>query len=227
MNGNRDAGEQLGEAAQALVSENVSVTCLLNGPCTTITTNELPKDSLAPEYSKSPIVVEWRAPATPCHLEAGGTLHSADEGKSYVPNSESKQPGYMWSVDSDLAGLENHWHNEIGCDGLTTMVGCPKGRTIYYSLSVYGACLTASGTCTATGSVLLPAIEDDPVTVTNCPGACGELFGDCMKECSDSCGSGNPDCHSCCECNCKHKINVEDENSACPAPQSSCDPACF
>lgn len=232
-NGDSETTERLGETAQNVISANVGATFLLDSAhTTTITTSEMPWGWYGPASLKTHVNVTWSMPPTGCHPAATGSMTSANTGSwSPVLNKAGRIEGYAWSVEHDLSGFENHWHNEIACNGVTTAIGCADSRTVTYTLSVDGACLTAGGTCTTTGSVVLPAVKDANVMQTNCPMSCTASLGACISACQANCGcddingndNGNDNdsnCHRCCECNCKDELH--DDNPACPAPQWSC-----
>ncbi len=218
-----ESPERIGEAAQTLVSTNVSATFQLNETITNIKTGDMPKGWYKPLYSKSPITVTWTASASDCAIVTGSSLSSLDAGTgtfTAVQNNGGSDIGYWWSANHDLSALpRNHWHNHIACDGTPTVVGCPAPRVVNYTLSVGGACLTAGGTCSASGSVSLDAIQDADDFELNCASDCEESLGECISGCQKSCANGDSECSRCCECQCKYDLYV---NKACEAPQNSC-----
>jgi hypothetical protein len=220
MDSDRDASERVGEAALA-VSSDVSATFSLDGLFTTITTGEMPKGWFGPAANKTLIYVGWSMAPTNCGPAMTGGMSSSNTG-SMIPvlNPNGKVNGYWWSVVHDLTGMENHWHNQVACDGSTTVVGCPGARTVSYILSVNGGCLADGGICSVNGSVSLPAIQDPDVIETNCTVDCDALLGADVSACQASCANGDSHCHSCCECICKKDLHGRYD--ACPAPQSNC-----
>lgn len=216
-----ESDDLVGEAAQAVVSNNVSATFSLSGTTMTVKTGDMPKGWYTPQFSKSPISVSWSTAATDCNAAAGGSFGSGDTGSfTAITNPNGNAIGYSWSASQDLGGLENHWHNYVACDGSVTVVGCDGARTVNYTLSVGGACTSGGGTCTASGSVSLGAIQDADVVETNCATGCDASLGACVSACQANCSNGDSSCSSCCECNCKEQLH--EANSACQAPQSSC-----
>ena len=220
VNSDGNSTEQVGEAAQA-VSSSVSATFTLNADKTvTVKTGDMPKgwytQAGTANYSKSPITVSWNADVTGCNATpASGSYGSGSKGTFTLLSP----PGYTWSATSnDLVGLENHWHKYIHCDGSTTVVGCPDARTIDYTLSVGGACLSGGGTCTASGSVSLPAIHDMDVIEpeSNCATDCESVLGACISGCEGDGANGDSNCSRCCECRCKAM------HRECGAPQWNC-----
>jgi hypothetical protein len=221
----RGSTERTGEAAQAVSSIYVGASFNLIDFTTHITTTVMPKGWYTgklnqPDWTKSPVTVYWSTPDTNCVKAESNSFSSLDPGGGTFtvdPDANSKG-GYSWYGTHDLNSLAHHWYNSIGCDGSTTIVGCQKGRTIYYELSVGGSCLTAGGTCTAYGSVYLPAVQDPDVTATDCPVVCDQPLGPCVLACQTKCGNGNSDCSNCCECWCKHDLYGDDDPVCGPQP---------
>lgn len=216
----RDDTELVGEAAQAVVSNTVSATFTLSGSTVSINTSDMPKGWFTPQFSKSPITVSWSADATACNASASGSYGSGSGTFNPVVNNGGQVNGYSWSASQSLAGLENHWHNYVACDGSVSVVGCDGARTVNYSLTVGGSCGSDPSKCTATGSVSLAAVQDADVVETNCAVGCDLSLGACVSACQANCANGDSSCSSCCECNCKEEQHAA--NSACPAPQGAC-----
>jgi len=226
VNSDGQSTEQIGETAQALIAENVTLAASLEGSSTAkLDTNVMPKDWFPPVRQSDPsITLDWTVPASNCNPAAAGTLYSANGDGEFMPYQEpaTKILGYWWELTQDLAGMENHWHNYTACDGSVQMDGCSEARKIIYALSVEGACSEAGISCTATATISLPAIHDEynDTIEQNCPATCDEQLGQCVSWCQSQCTNGDSDCSNSCECCCKWQISTQDDS--CQAPQSMC-----
>lgn len=215
--------EDLGSRNAAVVSapsETVTLTATLSGTTLTVQSGVMPRGWWTQgggfNAAKSPITLTLHADATGCSAAFDRTLSTADGTFTAITNPAGNPMAYQWSATADLAGLADHWHNEVQCDGSVLVRGCQAPRTVTVTLTVGGACLTAGGTCTATQNVSVASIQDADQTATNCE--CN--IGPCVSACQAACANGDSACSQCCECRCKDE-GLRAGNAACQ-PQPLC-----
>ncbi len=214
----RDEG--VGVVQQADTSPWVTANITTSGSVVTVSTQEMPKGwftKFGGFYAdKSPITLSWSIGASSCLPGASGSASTADGTFTAIDNPTEHPVAYVWSDSIDFAAYQNHWHNLIGCDGSTTVVGCPDARTVNVTLSVGGSCGNNQDKCTDMASAQIPSVQDPDVVETNCGGGCP--IGPCVSACQHLCN--NAKCAQCCECKCK-EAGLEGGNPACK-PQKLC-----
>jgi len=215
--------EDLGSRSAAVVSapsETVTLTATLTGTTLTVQSGVMPRGWWTTrggfDATKSPITLTLHADATGCSAAFDQTITTTGGTFTTITNPARHPMAYQWSASADLAGVADHWFNEIQCDGATIVRGCQAPRTVTVTLSVGGACLTAGGTCTATQSVSVASVQDPDQTVANCD--CP--IGACVSACQRACANGDSSCAQCCECRCKDE-GLRAGNTAC-RPQRLC-----
>jgi hypothetical protein len=182
----------------------------------TVTTNALPKGwfqgSGGFDRAKSEVRVDIEIDDSACSAASTVTANSKTDG-TFTPvyNPGGQINGYIWSVTLDLSSYRDHWHNQVHCDGSTSVEGCPDPRLV----SVTAAVFNQDGTCKVDAGQCISVSKTGSLTSVQDPDAydiCAQCdIGSCTSQCEQDCNGDFSTCTSSCSANAE-------------AAKSQCDP---